>query len=81
MKIEDCCCPKECCGNVNIIECDLSVAKGVDDVESDEVDIQGELHDEVVPSDIHGREVKSRDGHEEHEPTVKVGHGSLPHAG
>ena len=56
LRHEDGCPPKQCSGEVDVVECDRSVVEGVGDAEGDEVDVLGELHDEVVPSNVNGED-------------------------
>ena len=52
LRHEDSCRPKECRGEVDVVERDRFIVEGVCDAESDEIDVLGELHDEVVPSNV-----------------------------
>ena len=70
LRHEDGCPPKECSGEVDVVECDWLVVEGVGDVEGDEVDVLGELHEEVVSNNVHGEDDEERGKAHLHKPTV-----------
>ena len=63
LRHEDSCPPKECRGEVDVVERDWSVVEGVGDVEGDEVDVLGKLHEEVVPGNVDDDPVEALEQH------------------